>query len=480
MKNIILLLLLSWLIRVPVSAQGWLQTYYDYRSNNLNSFAQQTTDNGYILLGHVRTPGQSGQNLELRKTDVFGNVQWTYTYSMIGGQWSVGLVQVPSDGSYAVLYHNGGGFNAPPSNAQLLRVDAQGQFISDRLLVMQSSVFTGSHNSNLLITDEEDLLISSTKKDTSNVYNLTLTKLDLLGNVIWDKLYPAPVGLNQFSKGITRAADGSYAVVGYQSRISGTTFLTNNSILLKTDTAGTELWRRDYALNNTQQGFGVKGTNDGGFLILGQERIGFDNVPMAQKIDAAGNFEWNWVAPLSTNLADASLNAAVELPDGSFTCVGFGDYNFKRLAYIRLSATGQSIQERGLSTGSSVSIGVNIYRNTTAGPVNGYTIFGCDGSGPFLMAIDSIGRLYTNEVVGVYYNDYNSNCVQDAGEPVLSNQIILASSPTKNYYASTSCDRALYLGSGYRNLHRRIGVCIALLASLPKSTDRYVYRQLPT
>ena len=427
MKNILLLLSLSCLLQLPSQAQGWIKTYYDISAIGFNSRAQKTADNGFIIAG---VSGAFVDDVTVYKVDAFGAVQWTYLLPKPFRQTVRAVEVFPADGSYAIFYDNTSG-----TDRQLLRLSATGQFISDQTL--QSYPYTYHYDAEL--TSHKEFILADTYTDSSFIRTMRLTKLDSAGHTIWQYLYPHDTTVTEFGVTARQTTDGNYLLMGYQGIVTGTSQSTGKDIqLIKVDTAGTILWQQTYNTTEANRPYGLLATNDGGCLVLGQYHVpGGSYLPMAKKIDASGAVQWNWVSTTTSTINDGGLFGAVELANGNFVCTGMANYNYKTVAFARLSATGQTLVEKGLSSGRGSHRGHRVYSNQAG---DGYTIFGHDGGGPFLMSIDSLGSLYTNKIVGHYYNDYNSNCIQDAGEPAISNQLIIAQGNQGHSYGSSQLD----------------------------------------
>jgi len=409
-----------------LSAQGWIKKYDDYSSNWLNGFGQQTLDGGYVMVGYT---GTFTKDIHIKKVDIFGQIQWTLTNTITGDEWPVGMKQIPSTGEYLVLYQKG------QFNGHLLKVSATGQIIYDIPINVGMNIWTGSTNSNLTITSDNHLLITSCGTDTAGNNNIGLAKLDLSGNVLWSQLYHQP-NFQSFSMDVIEAPDGNYVMAGHIDTVTSPNQGNGREIyIVKTDTAGNMLWDKVHKITNSDRSQSIINTSDGGFLVTGFNGVGSSAKFLALKLDGNGNKEWHWT-PTSSSSYDGAYGA-VEHPDGSFTVVGYINDNnppyYFDMGFVKLSATGTPLLQKGLATGDNVPHAKRVYLSSNGG----YAIFGVDATGAFLMTADSTGTVYSNHIVGNLFYDLDGDCIKDAGEPTLSNHLINVEKATEQRYGVT-------------------------------------------
>lgn len=430
--NRILIIIIGLLIgQAPLLGQGWIKTYYDYSAFWLNGLGQKTIDNGYVMVGHM---GSIGPDLHIKKTDAFGAIQWAYDLPKQGSEYLVALQQVPSDGSYLILYHNGG------YSPNLMRLDALGQVMYDIPINIGMDVFTGVIKSDMIVTSDEHILITSGNLDTVSNPSPTigLAKLDLGGNVLWSHYYNHSANYQTSPMSLIEHQDGSYLMLGTID-----TFINNNGngadfYFVKTDTAGNELWRKTEAIAGASvRPRSIFHTSNGGFLVTGTiDTVGtLGGKMLIAKFDSNLTQEWDWnIGPGSSS---DELLGAVENNDGTYTCTGIANYGapfYRQIALVKLSATGGLLSNTPLQIGSAVPRGKQIYNSANGG----HSIFGVDANGCFILTIDSLGRLYTNHVVGNYFYDMNGNCSQDIGEPTIANRIVTAEKATESRLGITN------------------------------------------
>ena len=90
-----------WLIRIDASGDTlWTRTYGGVEYDD-GKFVQQTTDNGFIVVGSTQSYGAGSRDVWLIRTDLTGDTVWTQTYGGTEAEdgWSV---DVTSDGGYIV------------------------------------------------------------------------------------------------------------------------------------------------------------------------------------------------------------------------------------------------------------------------------------------------------------------------------------------------------------------------------------------
>lgn len=119
-----------------------------------------------------------------------------------------------------------------------------------------------------------------------------LVKTDASGNLQWSKTYGGPntdVGWS-----VVQTADGGYAIAGFTWSF-GTGGGSPDTWLVKTDASGNHQWNQTYGSNDGEVGHSVVQTIDGGYAIAGYKSyFGRPDVDVwLVKTDASGNHEWN-------------------------------------------------------------------------------------------------------------------------------------------------------------------------------------------
>ena len=100
--------------------------------------------------------------------------------------------------------------------------------------------------------------------DTVLAPDVWLIRVDRDGNLLWTKTYRGYD--SEYGYSVDQTSDGGYIIVGYTS-----SFETGGCDvwLLKTDTNGDTLWTRTYGGTKNDLGYSVDQTSEGGYIIAG-------------------------------------------------------------------------------------------------------------------------------------------------------------------------------------------------------------------
>lgn len=194
---------------------------------------EQTSDNGFIIIGSTFSFGNGGRDIYLIKTNENGDTSFTKTY---------------------------GGFNT--DNAYSIKQTSDGGYI----LVGETISFDQGQN----------------------YYDVYLIKTDEVGDTLWTKRY----GGEQWEVGrsIDLTDDGGYIITGHTESYGGS---TGNVLVMKTDCSGDTLWTQTFGGNGFDWGNSVQQTSDGGFIIAGySSSFGNNNIDMYLiKINGQGTLD---------------------------------------------------------------------------------------------------------------------------------------------------------------------------------------------
>lgn len=199
--------------------------------------------------------------------------------------------------------------------------------------------------------------------------NTTLTKVDALGNIIWNKEYDITAGAFY----VISDGEGGYI-------LSGTRSVTDpdgsTPFAMRTDSAGGLLWVKNFSdpwINQYDQGEEVLATSDGHFVLCGA-RDSFDNRGvLIAKFTLSGEILWEKIYEFS--YSDLGWGIC-ELPNGNLVITGETQSAIgQQVMLFQANASGDSLLLRNFG-GFGGEWGADILHL----PQGGYAICGYTGS----------------------------------------------------------------------------------------------------
>ena len=244
-----------WLIKTDSNGdQQWDQLFSGGVGWSWGHEVIQTNDGGYSIIGRTGSIGQ--EMYWLIKTDINGTLLWEKKYQSS---------PVVSGSGFSIQQTNDEGYIIVGSNSWVIRTDYLGDTIWTKTLYSSSCGVVGESRS-VKLTNDGGFIICGEKP--SNGQEMTIFKLDSLGNIIWDRCVNQIVDGCSTGRSITQTNDGGYVVVGTTSKtcVSGSQDLW----LVKTNSLGDTLWTKKFGEPNfDDNGIEVQQTNDGGYIICG-------------------------------------------------------------------------------------------------------------------------------------------------------------------------------------------------------------------
>ena len=226
---------------IPINGEGLQNTlpfferiFGPAEGGNLRSI-KETPDGGYILVGSTENPDEEVNDIYIVKTDQFGATEWTKTIED-----------------------------------------------EDR-----------SQNASEIILSDDDhyIVLGGTTDDNSDKSDFMLLKLDLSGEIVWEKTYDGSRDDN--SRSLVKTSDGGYLLVGDSDSFNDG---SNKDIyIVKVDQNGEEQWYKTYGGDGGESARQVINTNDGGFAIIGDtdsKGAGDQNIWLL-KLDSNADHQWD-------------------------------------------------------------------------------------------------------------------------------------------------------------------------------------------
>ena len=236
----------------------WTRTYGG-GSLDEGCYVQQTPDLGYVVTGSAAGVG-GWTDVYLIRIDSLGNTVWTRSYG--GADPDRGYsVQQTSDQGYVVVgatYSFGPGWD----DVYLVKTSSAGDTVWTATYGGGADDEVG--NSVQQTEDEGYIVVGHTRSFGAGGMDIYLVKTDSLGNTIWEKTYG---GLYyDGGESVRQTPDSGYAVAGWTESFSVGSF---DAYLVKTDATGETLWTRAYGGWRDDRGKCIQQTSDGGYVITG-------------------------------------------------------------------------------------------------------------------------------------------------------------------------------------------------------------------
>lgn len=274
--------------------------------NSVN-YLIQTSDGGYAFLG---TGGEGyfynvTPAVWLFKVNSEGTTEWNKEFYYSD---ALGLVQT-SDGGYVLA-----GQANTSSGTVLYKLDSSGNMQWNR-----SYPFSGCNQ--MISANDGGFTLAGT--ENSNVW---LAQVGLDGQVEWNITYAA-----KFDRGVTRllqTSDGSYLILGNSIINPDLEGSPATLIILKTNSAGTLLWTRNYDVNvSGWGGQSIIQTSDNDYVVVDNTNTSV----VVFKLDQNGSVQWTQNYP-----SIGVIDSIVETSDGG---LALGGINSDCNSIIRLAET---------------------------------------------------------------------------------------------------------------------------------------------
>ena len=210
---------------------------------------------------------------------------WERTYGGTGFDvaWSV---QQTADGGFIIAGHTDS-FGADGANFWLVKTDLGGFQQWDRTFGIDG---TDVGTSVQQTADGGYVVAGYTSSLGAGAHDFWLVKTDALGNEEWNKTFGG-TGDDQ-GWAVRQTSDGGYVLAGNTRSVSAG---PSDFWVVKTDPLGKEQWARAYGGDALEWAFDVEQTGDGGYIVAGlTSSFGAgDNDFWLVKTDALGNQEWD-------------------------------------------------------------------------------------------------------------------------------------------------------------------------------------------
>jgi len=251
-----------WIIKLDLKGDIQWQRKYELNVTGNEAHAiNQTSDGGYIV---------AGSNHEVLKLDSNGNIQWQKKYEPARVSGFAQAVQQTSDGGYIVAGYYGG------VGCFILKLDSNGN--------IQWQKTYGSHYEqaeSIQQTLDGGYIVAAQSESFISGKDYWIFKLDSNGNIQWQKSYGGGDNYkNDYVHSIQQTSDGGYIVGGMSESFNA------GYLVLKLDLNGNVQWEKIYDIPFIAYttGSSIQETLDGGYIVAPTS-----NDIWVLKLDSNGN-----------------------------------------------------------------------------------------------------------------------------------------------------------------------------------------------
>lgn len=299
---------------------------------NTRAYAAHQISDGYMIAG------TAGDTVVLVKLDAAGNTVagWPKTYGQAGNEFAYAMLPVNggADGYIVVGNADAGAAGMPGGvNVYLLRLNADGS-VRWQKFDYESFCPAGAEGGTAITATYDGNYVIAGTTGCSQWAGFLLKIDGSDGNEIWRKVFDDanPQLVVQLTS-VVETSDHSLIAAGLRGTDCGPTVSgTCDALVIKTDSAGNELWRKLYGGAQKDGAMGVALASDGGYLVAGYSHsyggvIQDPNQPfqwsdvMLMKAAPDGATTWHKIKGLRPRGSDVA-DAIVSTSDGGFAICG--------------------------------------------------------------------------------------------------------------------------------------------------------------
>lgn len=189
-----------WLIKTDTNGDTLWTKVYGGVNNEISYSVEQTTDNGYVLVGYTNSFGEGNKDICVIKTNEIGNINWVKYYGGTGDEIGYNIKETSDRG--LIITGTTNSFNNGLSVCFLTKTDSVGNLLWSKTYNPNNQPSTGY-----------------TVKQISNGYiiggqnyKLLMIKTNLMGDMIWTRIHGNANPQNALQIEMTN--DGGYITIG--------------------------------------------------------------------------------------------------------------------------------------------------------------------------------------------------------------------------------------------------------------------------
>jgi hypothetical protein len=244
--------------------------------------------------------------------------------------------------------------------------------------------------------------------------DFALVKIDSEGNEEWFKTFNGTLANLNSDHGysVQQTSDGGYILVGQEI---GSNYW--NRSLIKTDSSGNEEWAKILDDGNDSKFQGVVETSDGGYVMCGSTFNGSDSDAHILKTNGSGDIEWSHIYGDTGNAE--RFYSIQNTPDGGYIVGGYREENWPggdaQFYLVKTDQSGNQEWAKKYQSGDTSDQEVMYHLNTTND--GGYITVGNTNKGYiYLLRVDTSGNEVWSKSFGDGSDDYNAQHVEQTSD----------------------------------------------------------------
>jgi hypothetical protein len=181
---------------------------------------------------------------------------------------------------------------------------------------------------------------------------------------------------------VIQTIDGGYAMVGQVSNIENQAY----SVLLKTDASGNAVWSRPISFGTDTYMSVVVQTKDGGYAVAGEKKVNYPLGPSQfcmVKFSSTGQAEWNQTFPTTSQYSYGDyLKDFIQTSDGGYALAGTTEYYsgyIDALLMVRADSAGNLLWNKTMVAAGGTQLGTEVSSLFQTGD-GGFSVIGTDDS----------------------------------------------------------------------------------------------------
>jgi uncharacterized delta-60 repeat protein len=366
----------------------------------------QSSDGGYVVSGYTNSFGAGGSDFFVVKLDSSGNVVWAKTIGGSGNDaWGNSIIQ-SSDGGYVVVGHTQS-FGAGGVDFYVVKLAPDGTLgchDSFQNPITSSGGNVGSPTSSSSSP-------SSTVSSPSPVsYSLATTDIALCMLTFAERIGGSN---DDFANSIIQSSDGGYVVAGYTNSFGG----SYDFYVVKLYSSGSVAWTKTIGGSGDDQANSVVQSSDGGYVVAGYTTsFGASGADMyVVKLGSGGNVQWTkTIGGSDDDFANSVIQSSDGgyVIAGYTQSFGAGGYD---MYVVKLDSNGNVVWTKTIG-GSNSDVANSIVQSSDGGyVVAGETLsFGASGRDIYVVKLDSSGNIVWTKTIGGSWDDFANSVIQSS------------------------------------------------------------------